>query len=51
MEKKPSMLLIGHIDHGKTTLAHAIIDLLKAKHEDVVIITPEKARKHFPSED
>lgn len=45
MEKKPSMLLIGHIDHGKTTLAHAIIDLLKAKHEDVVIITPEKARE------
>ena len=45
MEKKPSVLLIGHIDHGKTTLASAIVDLIKAKHEDVVIITPEQAHE------
>ena len=31
MEKKPSMLLIGHTAHGKTTLAAAIVDLMKAK--------------------
>lgn len=44
MEKKPSMLLIGHIDHGKTTLASAIA-AIKAQHQDVVIISPEQARK------
>lgn len=45
MNKKPNVMLVAHIDHGKTVLAHAIIDLLKAKHEDVVIITPEKAHE------
>lgn len=45
MEKKPVIMLIGHIDHGKTTLANTVIDLLKAKHEDVVIITQEKAHE------
>ena len=45
MEKKPVIMLIGHIDHGKTTLVNTVIDLLKAKHEDVVIITPEQARE------
>lgn len=45
MEKKPSVMLVAHTEHEKTVLAHAIVNLLKAKQKDVVIISPEKAHE------